>query len=44
MNGEFLQALEQIAKEKGISKEFLIDAIDVALVSAFKKILGHHRM
>ena len=40
MNGEFLQALEQIAKEKGISKEFLFDAIDVALVSAFKKNFG----
>ncbi|MBP7072422.1 MAG: transcription termination/antitermination protein NusA [Clostridia bacterium] len=40
MNGEFLQALEQIAKEKGISKELLIDAIDVALVSAFKKNFG----
>jgi N utilization substance protein A len=40
MNGEFLQALDQIAKEKGISKELLIDAIDVALVSAFKKNFG----
>ena len=40
MNGEFLQALEQIAKEKGISREFLFDAIDVALVSAFKKNFG----
>lgn len=40
MNGEFLQALEQIGKEKGISKELLIDAIDVALVSAFKKNFG----
>lgn len=40
MNGEFLQALEQIAKEKGISKELLIEAIDVALVSAFKKNFG----
>ncbi|MHB1392477.1 MAG: transcription termination factor NusA [Clostridia bacterium] len=40
MNGEFLQALDQIAKEKGISKELLIEAIDVALVSAFKKNFG----
>lgn len=40
MNGEFLQALDQIAKEKGISKDLLIDAIDVALVSAFKKNFG----
>jgi N utilization substance protein A len=40
MNGEFLQALDQIAKEKGISKELLIDAIDAALVTAFKKNFG----
>ena len=40
MGGEFLQAVEQIAKEKGISKEILIEAIDVALVSAFKKNFG----
>jgi N utilization substance protein A len=40
MNGEFLQALDQIAKEKGISKDLLIEAIDVALVSAFKKNFG----
>ncbi|MGE5629844.1 MAG: transcription termination factor NusA [Caulobacteraceae bacterium] len=40
MNGEFLQALEQIAKEKGVSKDLLIDAIDVALVSAYKKNFG----
>ncbi len=40
MSEEFIQALDQIAKEKGISKELLIDAIDVALVSAFKKNFG----
>lgn len=40
MNGEFLQALDEIAKEKGVSKDLLIDAIDVALVSAFKKNFG----
>lgn len=40
MNGEFLHALDQIAKEKGISKDLLIEAIDVALVSAFKKNFG----
>jgi len=40
MNGEFLQALDQIAKEKGISKDLLVEAIDVALVSAFKKNFG----
>lgn len=40
MNGEFLQAIDEIAREKGISKDLLIEAIDVALVSAFKKNFG----
>jgi N utilization substance protein A len=40
MNGEFLQAMEQIAKEKGISKDLLFEAIDLALVSAYKKNFG----
>ncbi|MDF2840215.1 MAG: nusA [Clostridia bacterium] len=40
MNGEFLEAIEQIAKEKGISKELLFEAIDLALVSAYKKNFG----
>lgn len=40
MNGEFLMAIEQIAKEKGIKKDILIDAIDAALVTAYKKNYG----
>jgi N utilization substance protein A len=40
MNQEFMQALEQIEKEKGISKAVLIDAINAALVSAYKKNFG----
>lgn len=40
MNGEFLEALEQISKEKGISKDLLFEAIDLALVSAYKKNFG----
>ena len=40
MNGEFLQAMDQIAKEKGISKDLLFEAIDLALVSAYKKNFG----
>ncbi len=35
--GEFLLALEQIEKDKGISKELLFDAVEAALVSAYKK-------
>lgn len=37
MNSEFLQALNEIEKEKNISKEILLDAIDAALVSAYKR-------
>jgi N utilization substance protein A len=40
MNQEFMQALEEIEKEKGISKEVLKDAIEAALVSAYKKNYG----
>lgn len=40
MNIEFLQALDEIEKEKGISKHILIDAIEVALVTAYKKNYG----
>jgi len=40
MNGEFLQAIEQIAKEKGIKEDVLFDAIDAALVTAYKKNYG----
>ena len=37
MNQEFLLALADIEKEKGISKEMLIEAIENALISAYKK-------
>lgn len=40
MNGEFLGALDQIASEKGIDKETLVDAIEAALQSAYKKNFG----
>ena len=40
MNAEFLAAIDQIAKEKGIKKDILIDAIDAALVTAYKKNYG----
>lgn len=40
MNGEFLLAIEEISKEKGISKEQLFSALDAALVSAYKKNYG----
>ncbi len=37
MNEEFLAALLAIEKEKGIKKEILFDAIEAALVSAYKR-------
>ena len=37
MNSDFLQALNEIEKEKNISKDILLDAIDAALVSAYKR-------
>ncbi|ADL07996.1 transcription termination factor NusA [Thermosediminibacter oceani] len=40
MNIEFIEALDQIEKEKGISKEILLEAIEAALVSAYKKNYG----
>ncbi|RQD76913.1 MAG: transcription termination/antitermination protein NusA [Halanaerobium sp. MSAO_Bac5] len=40
MNVEFIQALDDIEKDKGISKEVLLDAIETALVSAYKKDFG----
>jgi N utilization substance protein A len=40
MNAEFIGALEQIEKEKQISKDILIEAIEAALISAYKRNFG----
>ena len=40
MNVEFLQALDDIEKDKGIPKQKLLDAIEAALVSAYKRNFG----
>lgn len=37
MNEEFLAALDEIERDKGISKDVLFDAIEAALVSAYKR-------
>jgi N utilization substance protein A len=37
MNAEFFAALDQLEAEKGISKEYMIERIEAALVSALKK-------
>lgn len=40
MNTEFLNAINALEKEKGIDKAVLIDAVENALVSAYKKNYG----
>ncbi|KAB3536942.1 transcription termination/antitermination protein NusA [Alkaliphilus pronyensis] len=40
MNTDFIEALQQIQKDKGISKEILIDAIEAALISSYKRNFG----
>jgi len=37
MNSEFINAIGDLEREKGISAEILFDAIEVALITAFKK-------
>ena len=40
MNKEFIDAIDALVKEKDISKDILIEAIESALVSAYKKNYG----
>lgn len=37
MNSEFMLALDQLEREKNISKDILLDAIEAALISAYKR-------
>lgn len=41
MNKEFIQALEDLEKDKGISKQQLLESIEVALLAAYKKNKGN---
>lgn len=41
MNIEFMNALSEIENEKGIKKEVLVEAIEMALISAYKKHYGN---
>lgn len=43
MNNELLSILESLEREKGISKEILFSALEAALASAAKKILGKNK-
>ena len=40
MKAEFIEALEEIEKEKGISKEIVFEALEAALISGYKKNFG----
>lgn len=40
MSAELIYALRQLEKEKGIDKEVLLEAIEAALISAYKKNFG----
>lgn len=40
MDGDLILALDEIEREKGISKDIMFDALETALVSAFKKNFG----
>jgi N utilization substance protein A len=44
MGQELIQVVDQISKEKGISKEMVIEAVESALVSAAKKKYGTQRI
>ncbi len=40
MNSEFFDALELLEKEKGIPKEYMLERVEAALISAFKREMG----
>ncbi|MDX9917344.1 MAG: transcription termination factor NusA [Gudongella sp.] len=40
MNVDFINALEEIEKEKGITKDIIFDALESALISSYKKNFG----
>jgi N utilization substance protein A len=40
MNAEFIEALQDLEREKGVSVDVLLEAIEAALISAYKKNFG----
>ena len=40
----FLEALDELEKEKGISKESILEAIELALLAAYKKTMVKMKM
>ena len=43
MNIEFINALNELEQEKGIKKDVLLEAIEMALISAYKKHFGNNQ-
>jgi len=43
MNAEFMNALNDLEREKGIKKDILIEAIEMALISAYKRHFGNNQ-
>ena len=37
MNAEFFSALDMLESEKGISKEYMLERVEAALISAYKR-------
>jgi len=44
MNTEFFKALDLLEKEKGIPKEYMIEKVEAALLTAFKKDNGYNNV
>ena len=40
MKGEFHSAIAQIASERSLSKEVILESVEAALVSAYKRMTG----
>ena len=40
MNREFIEAIDELAQEKEVSTEVILEAIEAALLSAYKKHYG----
>ena len=40
MNSEFISALEELERVKGIPKDYMLEKVEAALISAFKKEVG----
>ena len=40
MSSEFFNALETLEREKGIPKDYMLERVEAALVSAYKRDMG----